>query len=131
MEVGDSYIGRKRGSGRFAPVPFSSDEHYLAAWRYSVRARPVRIISLTFFLKPSEWWIVSPATGGRYTMEFKTKAALTEWANDQPLAERWSPFAWLRFTLYSTTQRRSWSAAPWWKKAWLGYHRSENTPLIC
>src|SRR6202035_1228682 len=27
------------------------------------------------------------ATGGRYTMEFKTKAALTEWADDQTMAE--------------------------------------------
>jgi hypothetical protein len=27
------------------------------------------------------------ATGGRYTMEFKTKAALAEWANDQTMAE--------------------------------------------
>jgi hypothetical protein len=26
------------------------------------------------------------ANGGRYTMEFKTKAAFTEWANDQTLA---------------------------------------------
>jgi hypothetical protein len=27
------------------------------------------------------------AAGGRYTMEFKTKAALTEWANDQTMPE--------------------------------------------
>src|ERR1700686_5433634 len=27
------------------------------------------------------------ANGGRYTMEFKTKAPLTEWANDQTMAE--------------------------------------------
>jgi hypothetical protein len=27
------------------------------------------------------------ATGGRYTMEFKTKATLAEWANDQTMAE--------------------------------------------
>jgi hypothetical protein len=27
------------------------------------------------------------ANGGRYTMEFKTKAAIAEWANDQTLAE--------------------------------------------
>jgi len=27
------------------------------------------------------------ATGVRYTMEFKTKAALTEWVNDQTMAE--------------------------------------------
>src|ERR1700686_5026973 len=30
---------------------------------------------------------VSPPTGGRYTMEFKRKAALTEWTNDQTMPE--------------------------------------------
>jgi hypothetical protein len=33
------------------------------------------------------WIHVSPPTGGRYTMEFKTNAALTEWANDQTMPE--------------------------------------------